>query len=252
MIDWKKYFDHIYCIHFVDYKEREEELKKELKRVGILDSEIFSFKYTFRTPLDNTLYESYNFMRERNNEWFKISMLNLAIGHYSCMKESLGLGYERILIIEDDVAFLKNLDEIERILESSPHADIELYDKCGTKENWDSCLKSKINKDYCSYSLLWCASCYSVNRKGMEHITSCQEQKFNVADFYTNNFSPVYDINGRRRLVEDGLFRAVSIKNIACQKPAKGDTVTEHGDTKWVYNQKGLDWCGLKPELYNL
>ena len=85
----------------------------------------------------------------------------------------------------------------------------------------------------------------------MEHIVKCQETKFNVSDFYTNEFSPYNDFNGNSFLIYDGVRRAVSIKNIACQKPSKGDTVTEHGDFKWVYKQKGLSFCGLEPDLYN-
>ena len=253
MIDWKKYFDHIYCVHFVEYKERRLELMEELNRVGILDSGIFSFKYTFRTPLDNVLLNSYNFSRASDAEKFDVPKLNLAMGHYACIKEALGLEYKRILLLEDDIAFLKDLGEIERILEESPHYDIELYDKCGDEEIWQFFLKNRpINDDYCGYSLLWCTSCYSLNKRGMEHIVKCQETKFNVADFYTNEFAPYNDFNGNRQLIYDGVRRAVSIKNIACQKPSKGDTVTEHGDSKWVYKQKGLSFCGLEPDLYNL
>ena len=85
MIDCKKHFDHIYCIHFVEYKERRPELMEELNRVGILDSGIFSFKYTFRTPLDNVLLNSYNFPRTNGIENFDVPKLNLAMGHYSCI-----------------------------------------------------------------------------------------------------------------------------------------------------------------------
>ena len=109
MIDWKKYFDHIYCVHIVEYKERRLELMEELNRVGILDSGIFSFKYTFRTPLDNVLLNSYNFSRASDAERFDVPKLNLAMGHYACIKEALGLEYKRILLLEDDIAFLKDL-----------------------------------------------------------------------------------------------------------------------------------------------
>lgn len=250
--DWKKYFDHIYCVHYIEYKEREEELKKELERVGILDSGIFSFKYTFSSPIDKVLYESESFSRERFNKRFSIGAYNLAKGHYDCMKESLGLGYKRVLFLEDDVAFLKDLEEITRILEASPHADIEMYDKVAIRGMWNEFKKKlPINKDYVGYNLLWTTSCYSCNRKGMEHITTSQEKKFQVADYYTNALVP-FPKNGGLELVNDGIKRAVAIKNIACQKPAGGETINEHGETNWVYNQQGLESCDLNPELYNL
>lgn len=258
-INWKKYFDHIYCVHFVEYSERYDELCQELDRVGILNSDIFSFKYTFSSPIDKIVYNSPDFSRERDNKKFTLAMYNLAKGHYDCMKESLGRGYKRVLFLEDDVAFLKDLDEIVRILEASPHYDIEMYDKVSPDGLWEYYLKmrpvfidGKKSEDYVGYSILWTTSCYACSQKGMQHIIKSQEKNFNVADFYINEFSPIKDLSGHHPLVYDGIKRAVSIKNIACQKPAKGESINYHGDTKWVYNQVGISDCGLKPELYNI
>ena len=44
MIKWDEKFDAIYCISLADNISRRDDLKKELKRVGILDSTVFHWK----------------------------------------------------------------------------------------------------------------------------------------------------------------------------------------------------------------
>ena len=48
---WNR-FDKIVCIHYLPYTERLENIKSELKRVGILDLPQFEFYYT----IDNDFY----------------------------------------------------------------------------------------------------------------------------------------------------------------------------------------------------
>jgi hypothetical protein len=51
MIKWDKYFDKIYCIHFLPTRnERIQRIEDEISRVGILSSNIFHWKYTYLSP----------------------------------------------------------------------------------------------------------------------------------------------------------------------------------------------------------
>lgn len=248
MIEWEKYFDHIYCVHYLGYREREDEMNAELKRVGLLDSKIFSFKYTFSTPFDDVLLSSPNFNCHRTNNNLKKSSVNLAMGHYSAMCEALGLGYKRVLFIEDDIVFLKDLDKIVEILENMPYFNVCLFDKVGIDGIWqDYYTKRNINDYYAGYDILWSTGCYALDTKGMQHITKCQETFFSVADYYTNSFSPF-----RQGLVRDDIIRVFSKVSLAIQKPAKGENITDHGESKWVYNQKGLSSCGSDFTQYEI
>jgi hypothetical protein len=51
MIRWDEKFDAIYCISLADNISRRDDLKKELKRVGILDSTVFHWKITVKNEL---------------------------------------------------------------------------------------------------------------------------------------------------------------------------------------------------------
>ena len=248
---WNKKFDGIYCLSYIPYKNRRLSLERELKRTGILSSGIFKYHYTFETQLDDTLLLSDNFTYDRNNARFVKSTLNLAIGHYSIMKEALGLGMKRILIIEDDIRFMKDTGKINDILSAMPmDSDLILFDKIGLQSQQREFEMQKEHpvNNYFSWMgslILWGCSCYSVNKKAMEHITEMQERKFNVADFYTNDFN----IFGQR--VYDGIKRSFALENIAVQIPNE-ITATDHDSGSSPYTQRGLTSFGIDMGKYNV
>jgi GR25 family glycosyltransferase involved in LPS biosynthesis len=56
-------------------------------------------------------------------------MFNSILAHYRCYKIAQSMNYERVLILEDDVMFLKQKELMSDILEASPSSDVVLYDK---------------------------------------------------------------------------------------------------------------------------
>lgn len=257
MIDkiWKDTFDHVYLISYAPYKDRRDAVLKEIERVGLRQERLFSIHYTFKNYFDTLLLEHPSLQIQQKNVRFNRSALNLALGHYSIMKESLALGYKRILIMEDDVAFLKDLDTLERIMSNYPVGqDIVLFDKVcpmHMKEKYEDMLTKKINDWYAPYDhsmVLWTTSCLGLETKGMEHICECQEKSLNVADFYTNHFVPV---PGKLVLFPDGIKTAFSITSAVCQRPSD-ETISDHGQSNSVYQQNGIWDCNIKLEDYNL
>lgn len=107
MVNWNKYFDKIYCIHLIEYKERFEEIQNELKRVGIdTKSEYFSWKYTTRNKMYQYIYQNPNFP-QLNARFFTDSIKNCTMAHYEIMCECKAFGYNRVLILEDDIRLFK-------------------------------------------------------------------------------------------------------------------------------------------------
>ena len=251
-VEWSDYFDHIYCVHYAPYKERKVELEKELDRVGILSSGIFSYHYTFPTPFDDDLMKNPEFNHAEFGMRFNKGAVNLAMGHYNIMAEAVSFGYNRILIIEDDIAFLKDINMIKNILDKMPDKDIIIFDKITPDERQYkmSLQYDKINDYYVNTGalVLWCSDCYSVNTKGMKHIIKNQETWFNVADYYTNCFAPY---GGPWNIQFDGITRAFAIKNLACQKP-NDITVSDHGESKSIYQQNNQYNCGIDLNDYNV
>lgn len=127
MIDWKKYFDHIYCIHSTLYPERLENLINELSRVNIYDSGIFSWKISSGDFINHIEYSDINYIYDLDSI-NKTKLIDLSKNYVEIFEESLINNYQRILIIEDDIYFLKDLNLIETILDNLPEFDICKFD----------------------------------------------------------------------------------------------------------------------------
>jgi len=261
ILAWRRKFSHVYCVSYAPYKERRQKLIEELKRVGIIDRDddpahpFFSFHLTVDNKFEENLLHTSWFRHPSQNKRFNRGALSLAMGHYHVMKEALALGYKRILVIEDDIAFLKDLEKIADIIYSIPDGDIVMFDKITPqKDLYDELLNDAKNGLYfeCPHNLvLWTTSCFSLTPAAMEDICMKQEKYFNVADYYTNAFVPLETNDSPIELAPRDITRFVSIKSIACQRPSE-ETISDHGETNSVYNQEGQYACGIELEEYNI
>lgn len=203
MIEWNKYFDRIYCVHFLPYKDRLAKITSELKRVGILDSGIFSWKNTWDSPFYDVLSTT------SINKAPSVGYMKCGLAHYHCHKEAYELGYNRILVLEDDVSFLKDLDRIVKILEATPKGyDLVLYDN--TSKNPEAYHKFKtenqINDFFCHYDKdMTLASCYGASRAYMKYKIDCEERSL--------------ERNDRHISASENLKKAFATDLIACQNP---------------------------------
>ena len=125
MIDWKKYFDAVYILHYAGYKHIEDKMHSELKRVGLSDSGILHIHENISSPFFDILKQNINCEKRLTSS----SVFSCAFGHYSIMKIAELNNYNKILIMEDDFSFLKNLDKISEILEEAEKT-IKDYDLC--------------------------------------------------------------------------------------------------------------------------
>ena len=149
MINWSTHFDRIFCIFHLPYHNRMPRLRDELSRLGILDSGIFEWRYTTPSPYDKPVWDSLSNKKNISQVCYVNQLLELL----RILKESIELHYERILVLEDDVAFLKDLEELDRILGNIPKGyDIIQLDKgiySEWKPRWDALVNTKrINKDF--------------------------------------------------------------------------------------------------------
>ena len=125
MTNWNNHFDKIFCIHYLPSTAKRERLENELRRVGILDSGIFQMRYTSPSPYDAMIWD-----KEKSKAAPKPLFVNICLEVRKCLAESIALGYKRILLLEDDVCFLKDLGELEALLDATPQGyGIVQYDK---------------------------------------------------------------------------------------------------------------------------
>ena len=216
-MDWRKHFDAVFCLSLADFKERRARMMKEFDRVGLDPNGILLWKLTVRNPFYRYIWTHPAFPAEQ--WWLDLEgPLNGTMGHYEIMKECLAIGYDRVLICEDDIRFLKDLGELERILEATPENDICLYDKNAVHvrgEYHNAVRNSRVNYDFIDYAgvKLLSAACYSVNRKAMEAITASLER----------NYAPIDDATNTGEL-----RKVAAIKNLAVQDMRlKGERMTD-------------------------
>ena len=125
-IQWETLFDRVFCVYYLPNKARMPRLQKELERIGLLESPVFEWRFTTPSPYDKVVQDSY-----KDKKWINsIGCMNVALETNRILKESLLLGYKRILVLEDDVAFLKDLTQLKTILENIPEGyDVVQLDK---------------------------------------------------------------------------------------------------------------------------
>lgn len=127
-IDLSKYFDKVYILTYVGcHKDKLPNIKKQFEDLFVneFDSNFINVKYSFNSSLFRDLY-TYYLAKNTNLEYLDDHSLNITIWHYLIVKEAYELGYKHILIIEDDINFLKNTNYIANVLNSLP----ENYDIC--------------------------------------------------------------------------------------------------------------------------
>lgn len=185
---WSKYFDHIYCIHGEVCEERRYEIENELRRVGILDSGIFTWMIDYDIPKYSDRYEN-----PRSAAG--------TLGHLRCYCDQLYHHYDRVLILEDDIKFLKDLATIENILSKLPQHDICLFDwfvytnNIGANNHMLELMEAgKINEFYCYFTSAWLLSCYSITQKVAKYlkeqiINDMNNPRLHAADHHSQNIA---------------------------------------------------------------
>lgn len=223
-------FDHIYCLHYLPDQERLPKIKSELKRVGIDENAYyFSWVYDYPSPILDLIFEDKRLnidvsLRSSGRPYIK----RVSLKHYEIAKDAYENGYERILVLEDDVRFHKSLDYITKMLENIPDTDLVMFDKM-TSSSFKDNLKYKERLRGLEDDTLYCgmagiffifASCYSINRKAMKHIIDTQEKCLLPPDTPFN---------------DDEITGSFAVVNLAIQDPAYKTRRSE------TYDNIGLD-----------
>ena len=201
---FSQFFDHIYCLHYLPSYDRYQKIKDEFEKVGIDENaKYFSWVYDYPSPLIDLVY---NDGRVNMNSALKSTsrsyIKRVSMKHYEIIKEAYLLGYDRILILENDIRFHNDIEYINTLLNNMPDSDIIML------------------------FFIFC-SCYSLNRTGMEHIIAAQEK---------NLLPPDTPLNDKT------LTGSFAIINLAIQDPAlktrKDETYNKIGLDTGLYTEE--------------
>lgn len=96
-------FDMVIVLAYTGYQDRIPPLRAELERVGLAGrAELF---WSFPSPFDTRFANSIRL----HGTIRKPSQFNEVMNHYRAMKTALELGKEHVLILEDDVRFVRDM-----------------------------------------------------------------------------------------------------------------------------------------------
>lgn len=209
-------FDRKTILFFTGYKNRVEPMERELARVGLAGA---IPQWQFPTPLDGVLLRSIvHIPCVGRNGYF-----NCTMGHYRAVKTAYHLGCRNCLIMEDDIRFLKDTEEIAATVGALPDDfDVALFDYFASSmkhvtpevvKQWRS--HRRVNNHWAEFDNMRSMGCYALSRKGMERLIYCYEAvetdravgKMRICDHFLNRKYLGADMN---------LYFAM--RNIAVQK----------------------------------
>ena len=199
-------FDKIVCLHFLPWdNSRFEYVKSEFKRVGILDNPKFEWELT----VPNKFFEYIKIPKghiQRGHGTVTRANLPQTIHQYTLLKKLDIMGYERVLFLEDDIVFHKDLDFIKSVLEKTPDdADFANYDPFrrrgwlgAGKGYWGHYYDLKGNEVPYDYkdetgentflrynSVVYNTDCILMSHRGISQFVRNQEENLCPGDWYT-------------------------------------------------------------------
>lgn len=178
----KTIFEKIYIISLISNKERQEFIRHQFNELG-LD---FEFIY----GIDFINFKNIKFPNLFNNPPDRPQDFGCAITHYAAISQAYHLGYNNVLIIEDDVCLTKDNELIHYMLNNIPDdADFVTYDYRNSEiDEYNIINNININNslDYikleCNHGFYGAAMFGIMNRQTMELYIKNQQHYINVAD----------------------------------------------------------------------
>ena len=197
------YFNKVYIINLVNRPDRKKFVENELKSIGIYDDLVSNHKLEWveaiKLPITqkalDCMYQSGDIDFCYADRKQKVGQFMCASEHYRVIKKSIYKGYERILILEDDVCIIKKFEYIMKALEQAPD-DFQILHLEGfywpesdeVKQMYIDALSTSPDEGKwleCTKIKLWCTAALIYSREGMERYCREQEQKFISPDHPT-------------------------------------------------------------------
>ena len=192
MATWDR-FDSKFLLCCTKYKERYQPVVEELRRVGI-SNYITSWDIA-DTPLKHILHRHITTGRHLA----KMGHFSCCLAHYRAIKTAFELGSKSVLIMEDDIRFRSNIEEIQETLSLMPedydYAQFEIRKPAAMPEEVYIALHTKniVNPRWMRYEDLRGGGCYALSRLGMGKMIDAIERRITddsqilkINDFYVS------------------------------------------------------------------
>lgn len=197
------YFDKIFVINLLERDDRRNFMLQQFIKMGWGD-ELLSGKIEFVEAVKIPCLQQHilTYMRETNAGDFyslatqtdNVGLCNCSIEHYRVIKRAYLKGYNRILVLEDDACFLKDLSFLEKALQTMPenfdilHLEGFFCPKDDNEAQYATALaKTPMEGEWKSSYLfkMFGAAALIYSRQGMERYLINQETSMHYSDYYT-------------------------------------------------------------------
>ena len=186
----KDMYDRLFIIHCID-SHRIDNINRQLDYLGLRDDKFVYIHYSTRNNMAQCLYDCYTNTYPSLDNHYKASTFGCTLDHYNVWQISLKLGYENILVLEDDAHILRDLSRVEDVLADRPaNYDVIQFDYTLRDRHIE--LLRRLN-DYLSatYHRLehndncWMSDAYALSRRGMEMCTTILDRykDYFIADY---------------------------------------------------------------------
>ena len=174
-----------YILTMSNRHDRHNFIKESLTKIGWCPDGWINFYYATPFPFNDII--SYALTISGKGKFTKPNEYDCSRNHYAMIKIAYDLGYEHILILEDDIMFYNNRQILKEYIKNIPDdfdviqfggfsADPVVYDTLDQ-------LRKKGQLWYHNTDLkLWNCSMYMLSRKGMEYYIKFMDELFWVAD----------------------------------------------------------------------
>ncbi len=226
-------------IYFTGNKTtRVPSMETELARVGLADADR---QWQYPTPIDRLLLRSMRHIPSVEKGGF----FNASMGHYRAIATAYHLGCPSVLVMEDDIRFLKDASLIAEAVDALPaDYDVALLDlfagwmknvDANTVKKWRE--ERKVNEWWAEFDEMRSMGCYALSRRGMERLMFCFEAvetaprvgKMRICDHFLD-----------RSMLGKGIKLYFARKNIAVQQ-TMGAANSDMSITRQCYADLGLD-----------
>lgn len=185
-------FGYCYLLTLSHRHDRHIHMEKELTKIGKPykgNDSFLTYHYTTTFPYNDIIADAIT--KSGKGRFSKPNEFDCTRSHYNMVKTAYDLGYDSILIIEDDIKFLNNIDIFKKYLKTIPNdwdfiqfggfsADPNIRDMfTDLRKQYNDVYWYKNNYGKVR---LWTTSMYALSRKGMEYYLSFLNKFLWVAD----------------------------------------------------------------------
>ena len=189
-IDWGRYIQAIYCLHYLPYRDRVKPCIDELAKMDIPSSRLFRFYWTYSNPFDKMIVDrmpaSYV---DFHNDRVAIAS-NVTLAYYRIFKEAIALGLQAIITVEDDIQFSSTREEMLDVLDHLPQNwDYIHFDKILCKKEFHRLVDLKTDGRfiYGYVGGFWGAVFCMWSRRAMEYTVNLLEKELWPVDYFVEN-----------------------------------------------------------------